>query len=217
MTKSLRYFSLATGLSLLAACADLSGPEHQLTDAEAAFLAQEFAGAALDGVNTSMQGSPGLSPSASATSDDRPWGPVTWERTFTITRTCRAGGTVTNSGSNQGSLDSTHTGTIEISHILAMDDCARTRDSVTITVNTDPDLTMTGTITIENGQKTGGEFTKTGVFLWETSDGRSGSCEVNLTITWTGDDDWHHEGSHSVGGTMCGRDISRLGGFGRKG
>ncbi len=198
-----RHLSLLAGVALLApACSDLSGPNHTLTDAEAAFLAEQMAGASLDGVSQSMAGSPGM---AGAPAAAPAAGPITWERTFTMTRPCPAGGTVTTSGSNKGTIDSdTHSGTIEVSHILAMADCAHTRDSVTITVNTDPDITMTGTVNIEAGHRASGSFTKQGTFLWSTSDGRSGSCEVNLTITWNGD------GSHTMTGTVCGRDFAQL-------
>lgn len=205
MHKRLRYLSFLAALSLLAAaCSDLSGPNHQLTDDEAAFLAQEFAGVALDGVSSSMAGSPGY---AGAPSAAPAAGPITWERSFTETRPCPAGGTVTTSGTTSGTIDSeTHSGTANVTHTLVMVDCARIRHEVTITVNTDPAITMTGTVTIEAGHRAEGSFTKTGTFLWVTSDGRSGSCEVNLSITWGAD------GSHTVTGTMCGKEINREGG-----
>lgn len=205
MPKRFRHLSLLVGVPLLAAaCSDLSGPNHQLTDDEAGFLAEEFAGVALDGVSSSMAGSPGY---AGAPSAAPAAGPITWERSFTETRPCPAGGTVTTSGTTSGTIDSeTHSGTAQVTHTLAMDDCARIRREVTITVNTNPAITMTGTVTIEAGHRTSGSFTKTGTFLWETSDGRSGSCEVNLTITWGAD------GTHTVTGTMCGKEISREGG-----
>ncbi len=208
MRMRFRHLSLLAGVALLApACSDLSGPNHTLTDSEAAFLAEQMATASLDGVSQSMAGSPGMAGAPSATLAT---GPITWERTFTMSRPCPAGGTVTTSGSNKGTIDSqTHSGTIEISHILAMADCARTRDTVTITVNTNPAITMTGTVTIESGHRASGSFTKTGTFLWATSDGRSGSCEVNLTITWAGD------GSHTMTGTVCGRDFSQMNHRGR--
>jgi hypothetical protein len=201
-----RDLSLLVGATFLAsACSDMSGPNHTLTDAEAAYLAEQMASASLDGVSQSMVGSPGLSPGvAGAPAQTEHWGPVTWERTFTMTRSCPAGGTLTTSGSNKGAIDSTGSGTVEISHILAMADCAHTRDTVTITVNTDPDITMKGTVTIAGGRRTGGTFTKQGKFLWATSDGRSGFCEVNLSITWTGD------GNHSMTGTVCGRDFAKI-------
>lgn len=206
MPRAIRYLSFLAGLGLLAACADMSGPNHQLTDDEASFLAEEFAGVALDGVAGSMAGSPGLA-GAPAMTDAPGAGPITWERTFTETHPCPAGGTVTTSGTNKGTIDSeTHSGTVEVSHTLDMDECARVRNDVTITVSTNPAITMTGTVTIEAGHRTAGSFTKTGTFLWTTSDGRSGSCEVDLTITWAAD------GTHTVTGTVCGKEISRLGG-----
>lgn len=210
MRKPLRHLSLLAGLTLLtAACSDLSGPDQQLTDDEAAFLAEEFASVALDGVTSSMAGSPGT---AGAPAYAAAAGPITWERSFTETRPCPAGGTRTTSGTSKGTIDSeTHSGTVEVSHTLSMDDCARTRDSVTITVNTDPAIVMAGTVIIEAGHRASGSFTKTGTFLWTTSDGRSGSCEVNLTITWGAD------GGHTVTGTMCGKEISREGGVRHRG
>ena len=205
MRKSLRHLSLLTGISLFAAaCGDLSDPSHQLTDDEAAFLAQEFAGIALQGVSGSMSGSPGLAGSPANASAA---GPITWQRSFTETRPCPAGGTVTTGGTNKGTIDSeTHSGTVEVSHTLSMDDCARVRNEITFTVTTDPDIIMVGTVTIEAGHRTGGSFTKTGTFLWTTSDGRSGSCEVNLTIAWNADD------SHTITGTVCGKEVNREGG-----
>ena len=211
MHKRLWYLSLAAAVALIAgACEPLSGPNGQLTDDEAAFLAQEFADVALNGVSASMAGAPGFAGAPSA-ADAPAAGPITWERTFTETRPCPAGGTRTTSGSSQGTIDSeTRSGTVEVNHTLAMDDCARTRGDVTITVNTDPAITIIGTVTIEAGHRAGGSFTKTGTFFWTTSDGRSGSCEVNLTITWGPD------GDHTMTGTMCGRDVSQLDGTGRK-
>lgn len=204
----LSHLSLLAGAALVAAaCSDnLSGPSHTLTDAEAAYLANQMASVSLDGVSQSMAGSPGLAPGvAGAPGAADSLGNMTWERSFSMTRDCPAGGTVTASGSNKGTMNmDSRSGTIEISHILTMSDCAHTRDTVTITVNTNPAITMNGTVTIESGHRASGTFTKQGTFLWETSDGRSGSCQVDLTITWNAD------GSHSMTGSVCGRDFTQM-------
>jgi|GEM_PF-586172 len=202
-----RHLGLLAGATFLAsACSDMSGPNHSLTDAEAAYLAEQMASASLDGVTQSMAGSPGLSSGiAGAPGAVDSAGTITWERNFTMTRPCSAGGTVTTSGSNKGSINmDARTGTIEISHTLAMTDCASRRDTVTITVNTSPNITMNGTVNIESGHRSTGSFSKQGTFLWQTSDGRSGSCQVDLTITWNAD------GTHTMSGTVCGRDFAKM-------
>ena len=203
----IRHLSLLAGTALLAsACNDMTGPNHTLTDAEATYLAEQMAAASLDGVSQSMAGSPGLSPAiAGAPGAVDSLGKITWERSFTMTRDCRAGGTLTTSGSNKGTINlDTRTGTIEVTHTLSMVNCAQTHDTVTITVNTNPDITMNGTVNIEGGRRSSGSFTKQGTFLWQTSDGRSGSCQVNLTITWNAD------GTHTMTGTVCGRDFATM-------
>lgn len=208
MQPSFRHLIALAGLALLAtACGDNPlDPRHTLSDAEAAFLAEQMATSSLDGVSQSMAGSPGLAPGvAGAPAAIDSGGTITWERTFTMTRPCRAGGTVTASGDTKGTIDVlTHSGSVEINHVLSMDACAVTHDSVTITVNTDPDITMDGTVSIEAGRRASGSFTKQGTFLWSTSDGRSGSCQVDLTITWNAD------GTHTMTGTVCGRDFAAM-------
>lgn len=208
MHMRISHLSLLAGAALLAsACSDnLSGPNHTLSDAETAYLAEQMTSTSLDGVSQSMAGSPGLAPGmAGAPTVVDSMGNTTWERTFTMTRPCPAGGTVTASGDTKGTMNmDTRTGSIEINHTLSMAACAQTRDSVTITVNTNPDITMKGTVNIASGHRASSTFTAQGTFMWETSDGRSGSCQVDLTVAWNAD------GTHSITGTVCGRDFAKL-------
>jgi hypothetical protein len=198
MHASIRYLAAACGLVLLAACSDVAGP-GELTTEEASFLADEFASSSLATLGTGMGAMPGGAPPALEAGP-----PITWNRTWEATRNCPAGGTVTMAGSVNGEIDrDTRSGTLAVTHSMDMDDCARTRGDVTITVTTDPVITMTGSVSFQAGQRASGSFTKTGTFLWTTSDGRSGSCEVNLSITWGAD------GGHSITGTMCAREINR--------
>lgn len=200
MQTPLRLLAAGVALAALAACSDSTGfSGDQLTTDEAALLTDDMVATALDGVNAEFiaLNFNVAGPAASAAAV------VDFTHTMTRTVDCPAGGTRALAGSMSGTRDSdTHSGTIHVEKTLTLTDCARLHGDVTITVNTDPPLTFQGTITIENGVRSG-EFSKTGTFHWETSNGRSGSCEVNLSIVYNAD----HTGS--VTGTVCGRDVNR--------
>lgn len=197
MKTTLRLLGTAAALAALAACSDTTGfSGDRLTADEADLVTDEMIVLALDGVDAGMEEANFSSAGPAAAP------PVEWSRSFTRTAECPAGGTITFAGTMSGTIDrETHSGTIEVEKTLTLDDCARTRGDVTITVNTDPPITFTGTITVEEGVRAA-MFTKTGTFLWETSDGRSGECEVDLTIV-------HDADGTTVTGSVCGREINR--------
>lgn len=203
MRSAIRSFTTACAAAALAACSDVQGPGGQLTTEEASFVASEIANASLSGLEGGMGAMPASAPTAPG--DHVPPGVISWNKTYEVVRECPAGGTSTVSGSVTGEFDrETRTGTLTVTHILNMVECARQRNDLTITLTTSPPITMEGTINFARGERGRGEFTKTGVFFWEASDGRSGSCEVNFTITW-GDDN-----GRTVTGTMCRREINQL-------
>lgn len=198
MCNTLRFLGATVALAALAACSDTTGfSRDRLSAAEADLLTDEMVAMALDGMDAGM-----------AEANARAGGPlsapsVEWTRSFTRTASCPAGGTTTLAGTMTGTIDrETRSGEIEVEKTLTLEDCARPRGDVTFTVDTDPPLTFSGIITIEGGVRSG-IFAKTGTFVWEASDGRSGSCEVNLTIVQNGD------GTGSVTGSVCGREIDR--------
>jgi hypothetical protein len=214
MRTTLRSLAAASILAAVAGCSGISGPGgDQLTPEEAQFLANQMAAASLEGLSEGMGSMP--APPSGPPDDGFPGnGVISWNRSFEITRECPAGGTMTVAGETHGEIDrETRSGTITSSHRLNLLECAHQRDSITITVTTDPPITMEGTITFAQGERATGEFTKSGVFFWEASDGRSGSCEVNLTVTWDGGNHGigRHGWGHGFRGTMCGKEIRQAG------
>lgn len=205
MKPAWKLLTASVALLALAACSDTLGNGDQLATEDVNAVTDEMVNMALDGVDA------GVGQAFASAPGPQGAPAVEWTRTFTETRSCPAGGTMTLSGTVSGNVDrATRSGSITVSHTLALDDCARTRGDVTVTVNTDPPITFAGTVTIDAGQRSG-EFTKTGTFLWETSDGRSGSCEINLKIVRNAD------GTGSVTGTACGREVNRTFTRGRNG
>lgn len=198
MSSSLRHLALLAGLALFTAgCSDSTGTDGDaLSPAEAAFLADEFTVTALDGLSSALSRAPAAAALASP--------PITFTRTVSYSRDCQGGGTVSVTGSMTGTLDSeTRSGTVSVANTMIITDCVKSRGDLTFTLNTDPSLDLSGEITIENGQRSGGTFAKIGAFRWEASDGRSGRCAIDLSITWAAD------GSRSVTGTVCGRAVNR--------
>jgi hypothetical protein len=78
-----------------------------------------------------------------------------------------------------------------------------------ITMTGDPDVRVDGVLTAEQfgGAAVSGRMT--GVVLWEAEDGRSGRCEIDVTLEWTLDDnqlEWTLDDNQTVTGTVCGMD-----------
>ncbi|HEX9581791.1 MAG TPA: hypothetical protein VF970_11865 [Gemmatimonadales bacterium] len=204
MKSTMRFFAAVCGAALLVACSDSLSPGDQLTPAETDFLANELAATSLDGLSEGMGVMPGPQ-GAPAHEGTPPEGVISWHRSYEVTRECPVSGTRTVGGTVDGEFDrATRTGTLTVTHFLNMVECARQRGELTITLTTSPPITMEGTVNFAQGERRTGEFTKTGTFFWEVSDGRSGTCEVNLTITWDAD------GQHHTTGTMCRREINQL-------
>lgn len=185
-----------------AGCSDFLGSAGGLNTEEAAEVAEFMAASAIEGLDgMGMVGAPAASVEAAA--------PITFTRTFTVTRPCPAGGSITMSGKVEGQIDrDTRSGTLTESRTTSMDDCARQFRRGTLTLNT-PDgspITINGQVTIQNGTHVSGSFTKKGTFEWSRSDGQSGTCTIDLSINWS------REGNtftHTVRGTVCGREVNR--------
>ncbi|GBD32773.1 hypothetical protein HRbin33_01747 [bacterium HR33] len=200
-----KWTSLVPVMALLVfgtACSDFLGSGGNLDTQDAADVADFMAATAIDGLDgIGIVGAPAASAEAAP--------PITFTRTFTVTRSCPAGGTVTISGKVEGEIDrDTRSGTLTESRTISMDDCARELRRGTITLNTadDAPIAVNGQVTIENGHHVAGSFTKTGTFEWSRSNGDSGSCTIDLTITWSRDGNTF---THTVKGTICGREIER--------
>jgi hypothetical protein len=123
--------------------------------------------------------------------------------TFTRTRACPQGGNVTLAGtSTQTSDPATHSGSNVFSATRTENACAFSTDRGTITINGNPNTQLSSTQCWSNGVRGVRTATKVGSFTWTRSNGRSGTCNVNVTATWTPATQTLH-----VVGTICNRTV----------
>ncbi len=115
----------------------------------------------------------------SGTSGSTGFGPIT----FTRAHPCPKGGSITPDVKLSGSIDgTTHSLTLDVSGTETPKDCAYPVKAVIITVNGNPNLAITAHLAIVAGVPSGAQtFTEKGAFTWKSSDGRSGSCTVDVT------------------------------------
>lgn len=205
MRRMLKYLGPLAGLALLtAACSDTLGTGDPLSSEDAVEVADFMAASAIDGYDAI--GTMGPSPEAG--------GPMTssgftFTKSFTLTRSCPAGGSLTVAGTVNGELDQeTRSGTINVEKTIALNECARSRGEHTLTLNTaeDAPISVEGVIEVQSGHHVSGSFTKQGSFTWSKSNGDSGSCELDLAITWSRDGNTF---THTVTGTICSREVNR--------
>lgn len=195
---------LAAALSAVACSDGALAPDEGLLSVEnARLLATEF-----DALGTSiLHVDLGFGPHLSAT----PSGEVRASAapvhvTFTRTRACPRGGSVTVSGTTTGEADrETRTLTTTTTATKTQSACAfGTRGGGTLTVNGDPGIALTANRKIVNGAPSGVQTTtQKGAFTWASSDGRSGACTVDLTSAFD-----PAARTHTVSGTICNRTVN---------
>ncbi len=127
-------------------------------------------------------------------------GPIT----FTQSHPCPKGGTVTPDVTITGSMDLTARSlSLEVKGTETPKDCAYPVKAVTVTVNGNPNLAIDAKLAIVAGVPSGAQtFTEKGGFSWKTSDGRSGTCTVDLTSSAD-----FGKNLRSVTGTFCDQHI----------
>ena len=198
---------LALAAALLAGCGrDATAPAaSELGSADAALLAEE-----LDVLTSTVLGAQ-IGSLVFALPDNAE--PVPINRSFTGTRQCPAGGSVAVAGTASGELDwAARSLTIETTATRTENACAipaRKQGGATLTLNGNPNVVVTGRQKIVAGQPVGPQtLTQKGGFTWSSSDGRSGSCTLDLTSTL----DFATQ-TYTVKGTMCGQtvDVSKHG------
>jgi hypothetical protein len=181
--------------------------EGTLASADAALLAEELD--ALTGVALSSQiGSFMLFSAVPANG-----APLPVDRSFTTTRQCPGGGSVTVAGTTRGETDrATRSLSLETNATRTENACAipaRRAGGATLTVTGNPNVAIRAVHKVVNGEPSGPQtVTQKGAFKWSSSDGRSGSCSVDLTSTVD-----FAARTYSVKGTMCGQtvDVTRKG------
>ncbi len=203
MLRKLLGFTAMAALVTVTGCSETTGADVGLTADEAALLADDFVALALDGVASGLSAIPSPAPGLASSSAQAAAPPIQFDRSTTITRECPAGGSMTMEGTVSGALDDARSGTLAVQHTLTISDCGRQREEITITANTDPSIVFSGEVVVEGRTRVSGSFTKIGAITVETSDGRSGRCEIDLAVTWTAEDHW------TATGTVCGREVTR--------
>jgi len=188
--------ALAAVLALAACDKSTTGPDASgLSAADVQTLASETGdqdGAFLDGF-----GAPSFDKVAAG-----PQFATTVTTTFTRTRTCPAGGNVKLEGTHTVTADpATHSGSTTFSATRTENACAFARNGHTLTLTGNPNTQLTASQSWANGVPGVRTATKVGSFNW-TRDGKSGTCNVNVTATWTPATHTLH-----VAGTFCNQTV----------
>ncbi|CAA9373415.1 MAG: hypothetical protein AVDCRST_MAG89-4793 [uncultured Gemmatimonadetes bacterium] len=124
--------------------------------------------------------------------------------TFERTRACPAGGNVTVTGTVERAIDrATQSGTLSVNAKRVENACAfQQRNGVTVTVTGQPSTSMAAKQIFEKGVPGVLTQTQKGAFSWTRSNGKSGTCTVDLTSTFN-----HATRTATVKGTFCGRAV----------
>ncbi len=204
-------WGLAALFTFAVACSDQNAlapgqAQGDLDTSEAAAIAESQADL-LDGI---LDGEIDARPSVGATDEAAAGGlslsmvPITTEFEFTRTRACRNGGQIVASGTGTHIADrETGIVTLDFSGDKSIEDCARARGDVIITLNGAG--TFEGHRQKEHGQYVGLQTNdQQGRFEWATSDGRSGECGYEIHVVW---DPATH--TKSITGSICDHDIDR--------
>jgi len=124
--------------------------------------------------------------------------------TFERTHPCPAGGSVTVSGSVERTIDrTTRTGTLAVNAKRVENACAvQQRNGVTVTITGQPHTVMSVTQSFDKGVPGVRTQTQKGAFAWTRSNGRSGTCAIDLTSSFD-----PATRTTTVKGTFCGRSV----------
>lgn len=202
LRKTLIPGALAAALSLAATACDQSAtaPGEGLSPAEKQALAVQ-AGAQ----DASMLGSFG-SPSFSLSPEEGGAlaAVITTTTTFTRTRTCPLGGSVTLAGTITHTRDrETRSGSHTFNATRTENACVfEGRGGATITVNGNPNTVITASHSVTDGVRGVGTATKKGSFTWSKSTGQSGTCNIDLVSTWD-----PATRTYTLKGTFCNQTI----------
>jgi len=128
---------------------------------------------------------------------------------FTRTRSCPLGGQVVITGTREREWDrEAGTGSMTMELTRSHEDCARpfdsTEDGATV-ITLNGAVAATATHEWQMGERHGLQtMTMAGELAWETDDGRSGTCVIDVTASF--DPETH---TRTVTGTFCDREIDR--------
>ena len=195
-----RTFSLSAMLlvAAAAACSDATGPKNSLTKDESMDLAAQL-GDAIAGSPTSASGPSFNRVPLGASASTAPT--TTTVHLSAESLPCPQGGTTTITVDINATIDATtHSMTADVSGTNAPQDCGFFAQHHVVFVTGTPSITTTAHVEVTNGVPTGVQtVTGKGSFDWKTKDGRSGSCQIDYTVS-------HDFTAHtkSITGTFCG-------------
>jgi hypothetical protein len=198
-----KLFAIATTVVLIAsaACTDSDGPagpdgaETALTAAEASALAGLFA---LDAMSAAEGQGPG---GAAATTAEA----VPFSFDVAVSLPCPLGGRVALDGSMNGEFDAdAQSLQVSVTATQVHSSCAVDAEGVTVTVTGNPGIELETDLEVA-GDPPQGTHTAvlTGGFDWVTSDGREGTCSIDVSASFDLGDD-----SGTSSGQICGYDVN---------
>lgn len=207
-SKRWKGLGVAALFTFAAACSDSNttapGVSGNLSVNEASDVAEDVADA-MDGVlDGEMAARPLVAPNPGESGVAFSMVPIVTTFEFTRTRPCRNGGQIVVSGGGTHVADrETGVVTLDVEGTKSIEDCARARGDLVITLNGDG--TFTGHRMKENGQFSGPQTNhQEGSFRWVTSDGREGACDYLIDVVW---DPATH--TKTITGFVCDKDINR--------
>lgn len=205
--RTLALASLIAATFTLTSCgSDSTGNSGDaLTADEASALASEFLGL-LQGIDIPLfeaLPSPAASPAAV------PYGDL-YDPVIDVNEACDGGGNATIGGTISGDVDSqTYAADINVTATAGFASCGVVSQSSTITVSGNPDVQISGHVVFDPDQESASiDLGGKGSVTYETNDGRSGTCAVDLSAnaSLTSVSGL----TQSVTGTMCGADASKF-------
>lgn len=130
--------------------------------------------------------------------------PISIDHAVTVSAACEQGGTASVDGAVTGTIDDqTFAGQLSLDVTTSMVACAFPAEGTLFTVDTEPDLSLSGSVAWDQTGIVGtAEFTYVGGIAWTTDDGRSGTCSIDVLVSLSQD------GSSAASGTACGVDVS---------
>ena len=130
--------------------------------------------------------------------------PVPVDESFNQSAACPNGGTVSVSGKVKGTVDNeTFDADLDFDLTEDFSGCGFTTESqVLFTVDGEPDIDISGTMTL-SGDNVSGSLSYQGGFAWGAEDGRGGVCGVDFSVTFS-----TASQSGSWSGRLCNRAVS---------
>ena len=187
------------GLALLGACDESTGPESDaLTPEEARAVALAVDDGSTEAVDAESQPSFAIAPSGGASMDR-----VTISNSFNVSAPCPLGGNAAVDGEGTLTIDDV------LGEILFDLTASKAHEGCAFRTQQGLEVTLDGTVSLSADRElrqgfAGGSQTHSGSLDFATSDGRRGTCVIDLTASFSLAEG---EASRLVSGTVCGHSV----------